>query len=125
MVSQGRRKSETKICIIEIKYCIDTKPKDQLKRAREQHEELVRKLVDSGYLRKNISISPLLIGVSGTIYRKHTLKALEKLGVAGKSAKTCTSKLHKEAIKSLHDIVKTRQHTLHTCNSKGTPPKPP
>ena len=125
-VSQGssKIKSATKITIIEVKYCIDTKPEDQMARAREQHQELIRRLIEAGYSARNISICPLLVGVSGTIY-KRTIKALKSLGVAHTHATTCTAKLHTEAIRSLHDIVKTRRHLEHTSNSKDNPPKPP
>jgi hypothetical protein len=125
MVSRGRGKNDTSVKIIEIKYCIDTKPDDQLQRAKEQHLDLVQQLTAHGYLADKITIIPLLIGVSGTIYKKHTQEALKSLGVAHTQVKTCVSKAHKEAIKSLHDIVQTRRHIEHTSNSKGKPPRPP
>jgi len=125
MVSTGRRKTDTLIQIVEIKYCIDTKPEEQLQRAREQHQELILKLIAQGYLAHNITIIPLLIGVSGTIYKTHTQEALNKLGVAHTQTKTCISKVHKEAIKSLHDIVQTRRHIEHTSPKINNPRKPP
>ena len=102
LVSQGSSESATKITIIEVKYCIDTKPEDQMARAREQHQELIRRLVEAGYSARNISICPLLVGVSGTIY-KRTIKALKSL-----------TKLHTEAIRSLHDIVARPAGTWNT-----------
>jgi hypothetical protein len=124
LVSQSGNKLNTKITIIEVKYCIDTKPNDQWTKAHEQHSELKRRLEGAGFLAQNISICPLLVGVSGTIY-KRTLASLKKLGVAHPQATKCASKLHKEAIRSLHDIVKTRRHFEHTRNSQDNPPRPP
>jgi ribonuclease HI len=124
LVSQSRDKPSTKITIVEVKYCIDTKPNDQWTKAHEQHSELKSRLEGAGYLAQNISICPLLVGVSGTIY-KRTLASLKKLGVTHSKANKCASKLHKEAIRSLHSIVKTRRHLEHTSNSRDNPPRPP
>ena len=119
--SKSRCKATTRIQIVEVKCCIDTKPRDQLQKAREQHQVLIDKLVAENYLRANITIIPILIGASGTIYKKHTMQAIMKLGVAHTQAKSCISKLHKEAIRSLHSIVRTRRFLEHSSN----PPKPP
>jgi ribonuclease HI len=124
LLVSGRDKPNTKITIVEIKYCIDTKPNDQWTKAHEQHAELKSRLEGVGYLGQNISVCPLLVGVSGTIYRR-TLASLEKLGVARPQARKCARKLHVEAIRSLHDIVKTRRHFEHTSNSQDNPPRPP
>jgi hypothetical protein len=124
IVSQGITKTNTKITIVEVKYCIDTKPEDQWTKAHEQHAELKSRLEGAGYLAQNISICPLLVGVSGTLY-KRTLASLKTLGVPHSKATKCASKLHKEAIRSLHDIVKTRRHFEHTNNSQDNPPRPP
>ncbi|KAG1652285.1 hypothetical protein FOA52_010309, partial [Chlamydomonas sp. UWO 241] len=69
------------ILIVELKACQDTRPTDQMTAARQQHEELVERLVERGYRRDNIKIYPILLSVSGTIYAAHTIGTLEQLGV--------------------------------------------
>ena len=124
LVSHGRHKTDTKVEIVEIKYCIDTRPERQLSRAREQHNELKDLLAAQGFLPSNITVIPILIGVSGTVYTEYTKLALEKLGVPHAKTRTCISKLHTEAIRSLHSIVQVRRHYEHTSNTNFTQ-KPP
>jgi hypothetical protein len=113
--------------ILELKTCRDTDPRLQLQHANEQHNYLRQKLIEEGYQARNIHILPLLVGVSGTIYHKHTLQTLEQLGISKDRAKRCASKLHIQAISSMHSIVTTRYALAHSCASKdrGTQHHPP
>jgi ribonuclease HI len=125
---KGKRQSKD-IRIMELKFCSDTRPEDQLHRAQKQHAELISLLLEQGYNRSNIQLIPILIGVAGTIYTQHTLDALQLLGISQPAAKKCCSKLHTQAIKSLHSIVQTRrslerkQNHTHT-HHKTAPDKP-
>jgi len=108
--------------IIEIKYCTDTKPDDQLQRAKEQHLDLVQQLIAHGYLADMITIITLLIGVSGTIYKKHTQEALKSLGVAHTQVKTCVSKAHKEAYQiAARHRTNPQTHRAHKQQQRQPP----
>ena len=125
--SESGAKHEQIIYIIEFKFCRDTKPEDQLQACNTQHQELIEKLVAKGTPRKNIKLIPILVGHSGTVYIEHTLRAIEKLGVNMFHAKKCATKMHVEAIRQLHSIVKTRRYLEHLTpgndNGGGTKTK--
>jgi ribonuclease HI len=98
--------------IVEVKTCRDTTPADQLEQALAQHTEL-KQLLSEQHPGLDIITVPILIGVSGTIYRKHTLTALETLGLSKAKARTCAAKLHVKAIHWLSSIVRTRRMLEH------------
>jgi hypothetical protein len=129
LVSGNGERQSKKIWIMELKFCSDTRPEDQLLKAQQQHAELISLLMEQGYNKSNIQLIPILIGVSGTIYTQHTLDALQLLGISQPAARKCCSKLHTEAIRSLHSIVQTRrslerkQNHTHT-HHKTAPDKP-
>ncbi|KAG1681567.1 hypothetical protein FOA52_014075 [Chlamydomonas sp. UWO 241] len=97
------------ILIVELKTCPDTRPTDQMTAARQQHEELVERLVERGYQRDNIKIYPILLGVSG-IYAAHTINTLEQLGVQRDAALSCARQLHTLMVQQLHSVVTNRRH---------------
>jgi len=64
--------------LIEVKYCDDTRPEQQLARATEQHNGLKHALAQQCH---KVSLHTILIGVMGTIYKYHTDLLLSKLGL--------------------------------------------
>ncbi len=64
--------------LIEVKYCDDTRPEQQLARATEQHYGLKHALAQQCH---KVSLHTILIGVMGTIYKCHTDLPLSKLGL--------------------------------------------
>ena len=116
--------ASSQIYIVEIKTCIDTRHEAQLAAARDQHTNLIQRLVGQGYAMNHIHTIPILVGVSGTIYTQHTLQALEQLGVPADKARTKCQKLHLEMTKRLHDIVVQRR-ILEPKTSDKKPPRPP
>ena len=54
-------------------------------------------------------LTTILIGASGTIYKGHTIQALEQLGVSTRDAKKCAAKLHLAAVRSLYEIIRLRR----------------
>jgi len=64
--------------LIEVKYCDDTRPEQQLARATEQHNGLKYALAQQCH---KVSLHTNLIGVMGTIYKCHTELPLSKLGL--------------------------------------------
>jgi hypothetical protein len=63
--------------LVEIKYCEDTRPQNQLNAAKEQHKDLATFSKEPPLLSTHI----ILLGVGGTIYNTHSLKPFKKLGL--------------------------------------------
>ena len=74
--SKSGAKHDQTVYIIELKYCRDTKPEDQLQACHTQHQEWIEKLVTTGTPRQNIKLIPIFIGHSGTAYIEHTFRAI-------------------------------------------------
>jgi ribonuclease HI len=98
--------------IVELKTCRDTAPRDQLDNATTQHTELIR-LLGEQHPGLYVKVIPLLVGVSGTIYRTHTLDALQALGLTRAKARSCAGKLHVKAVQWLGSIIRTRRMLEH------------
>ncbi len=64
--------------LIELKYCDDTRPVQQLARATEQHIILKHALAQQCH---KVSLHTILIGVMGTIYKCHAELFLSTLGL--------------------------------------------
>jgi hypothetical protein len=93
------------VLCVEIKYCCDYRPDACLARVAAQHAALVQALSMAGH---QVRVVPLLLGVSGTIY-KSTLQALRTdLGVSASSARELCSALHVHAVRSLSSIFATK-----------------
>jgi hypothetical protein len=79
------------IHLVEIKYCEDTRPQNQLNAAKEQHKDLCNILQEA-----SVTLHIILLGVGGTIYNTHTLKPFKELGLDSQRVKK------KEIKKKLH-----------------------
>jgi ribonuclease HI len=122
LITLHRDIKQRRVHIIEVKCCQDTSREEQLDRARKQHAELTTELSNAGYEPSHIRTVPILIGVSGTIYKDHTLAPLQQLGLSRAQAVKCAKKLHLQAIRSLHSIVKTRRMLEHLPVPRPAPP---
>jgi len=78
--------------LIEIKYCEDTCPEQQLQAAHAQHGHLRRSIVGDHVLHA------ILLGVGGVIYIPHTLVPLESLGLDSQRVKKHALKLHTHSV---------------------------
>ena len=65
--------------LVEIKYCEDTRPQNQLNAAKEQHKDICNILQGA-----SVTLHIILLGVGGTIYTTHTLKPFKELGLDSK-----------------------------------------
>lgn len=83
--------SHWEVHLIEFKYCEDTRPHLQLKKAQEQHERLITRLNDQRY--KKVRLHTILTGAMGTIYKKHTHQPLNDLGMDFYQTNKLTRKL--------------------------------
>jgi len=79
----------TSTLLVEIKYCEDTRPQNQLNAAKEQHKVLCNILQGA-----SVTLHIILLGVGGTIYNTHTLKPFKELGLDSQRVKRLASKLH-------------------------------
>jgi ribonuclease HI len=110
LVCPGRQEEEGDTYMIaEVKYCRDTDPEQQMQRARDQHEELAVSLRKSVRDKDSVTRVPVLLGVSGTIFKRQTLSTLQKLGVEGNSLTKLKYRLHRIAVKHLHWIHMTKR----------------
>jgi ribonuclease HI len=126
-----------KITLVEIKYCVDTKPEDQHAAAQAQHATLMTALEAAP--NTCAELITILLGTAGYIYLE-THDQLQQLGIQGRALKSLITNLHVQAVKSLTSIVGTRRHaemskhtrrfyycqprTGHTTADAPTMPKP-
>lgn len=94
--------------LAEIKYCVDTKPQDQLDRAKAQHAALACRLKQAP--NTTVDTVVILLGNAGYIYETHTKEQLARLGIQGSALKSLLTNLHVQAIKSLTTIINIRRH---------------
>jgi hypothetical protein len=64
-------KTRRDIQLVEIKYCEDNRPQNQLNAAKEQHKDLCDILQGA-----SVTLHVFLLSVGGSIYNTHTLKPL-------------------------------------------------
>jgi hypothetical protein len=94
--------------IVEFKCCRDTDPDQQRANAIEQHQELVAALRNLfGAQPIIVQIHPILIGVTGTIY-KDFYDTMDLLGVSTTEAKRCAANLHRIAVSYVDKIMTTK-----------------
>ena len=79
--------------LVEIKYCEDTRPQNQLNAAKEQHKDLCNILQGA-----SVTFHIILLGAGGTIYDIHTLKPFKELGLDSLRVKKLASKLHVHSV---------------------------
>ncbi len=89
--------------LIEIKYCEDTHPEQQLQAAHAQH----------GCLRRSIAgdrvLHVILLGVGGIICVPHTLVPPQSLGLDSQRVEKLALKLHAHSVHYAHKLVQTRR----------------
>jgi hypothetical protein len=96
-----------KYTLVEIKYCVDTKPQDQHANAHAQHALLMEALESSP--NTDVKFIVILLGTAGYIYQD-THDQLQKLGIQGRSLSSLITNLHIQAVKSLTSIIGARRH---------------
>jgi len=79
--------------LIEVKYCDNTRPEQQLARATGQHIELKHALAQQCH-----KVHTILIGVMGNIYKCHTELSLSKHGLDRCRVRKLTFDLHAHSI---------------------------
>jgi len=106
-------KTRRDIHLVEIKYCEDTRPQNQLNAAKEQHKDLCNILQGA-----SVTLQIILLGVGGT----HTLKPFKELGLDSQRGKKLASKLHVHSVNLAAKLVHTRRALSSTViNSHQEP----
>ena len=105
------------IHLVEIKYCEDARPQNQLNAAKDQHKDLCNILQGA-----SITFHIILLGVGGTIYNTHTLKPFKELGLDSQRVNKLASKLHVHSVNFAAKLVRTRRAISSTViNSHQEP----
>ena len=81
---------------MEVKYCEDTRPENQLEAVKQQHREFCQLLLNHGATASITLHTILLLG--GITYRPHTFEPLHKLGLDPHKAIKLAWKLHAQSI---------------------------
>jgi len=122
---QAIHPSRWDVHLIEVKYCDDTRPEQQLARAIEQHIELKHALVQQCH---KVSQHTILIGVMGTIYKCHTELPLSKLGLDWCRVRKLTFDLNNHSIQYATKIINTSRRLknikVRAYGSFQNPPGP-
>ena len=117
--------SQMNYVIAEIKYCKDTDPEPQRQRAQDQHAAL-RELFATHDPDCRITVAPILLGVTGVIY-KETIDTMEhQLGVEGPRYAELAKKLHFSAVTNMQKIWRQRKAIMTAARKcTGTRPAQP
>ena len=105
------RPGEADVYVMELKYCPDTNPHDQLGRATAQHADICNQLEHLGHTVHRVII---LLGAGGTIFTEHTRTVLQEWGIRGDQLAKLCNKLNNSAAHWAASIVGTRRHHEHT-----------
>jgi len=101
--------------LIEIKYCEDTRPEQQLQAAHAQHGRLRRSIAGDHHADALPVIQwEVLLGVGGVIYIPHTLVPLKGLGLDSQRVKKLALELHAHYVHYAHELVQTRRSLEHS-----------
>jgi len=94
--------------LIEIKYCEDTRPEQQLQAAHAQHGHLRRSIAGDHCLRV------ILLGVGCVTFIPHPLVPLKRLGPDSQRVKKLALKLHAHSVHYALKLVQTRRSLEHS-----------
>eukprot|EP00983_Pelagomonas_calceolata_P087952 1157082-Pelagomonas_calceolata.AAC.3 len=128
---------QRRIHLVEVKYCEDTRPKNQLEASKQEHRDLCRDLsrasgvgVQGPQLRAGVHTN--LLGVGGVIYTPHILEPLEELGLDTHAATRLALKLHAHSVQYAYKfsstrraLEKTRLNSRHQDQARATASNPP
>ena len=117
----GRQGSRNCYTFVEVKYCRDTQPHDQIMRAKEQHYELMQKIrqYDKQAI---IELAIIPLGVAGAVYHNTRQLLTDTLGIAGPPQDTLLRNLHIHAVHALTKILRQRRVAYGTRTGKCSRP---
>jgi len=92
--------------LIEFKFCEDTRPDPQPRKAKAQHSVLIDNLNRQGY--REVKLHVILVGAMETIYKDYTDKPLADLNLNYHKVKKMTHKLNEHSIRHASTLIRTR-----------------
>jgi len=110
---------QRQIHLVEVKYCEDTRPGNQLEASKQQHSELCSHLQRAA---AKVTLHTILLGVGGTIYIPHTLEPLKQLGLDSQRSTKLALKLHAHSVRYAYKLTSTRralEKTSHNFHHQG------
>eukprot|EP00983_Pelagomonas_calceolata_P063968 1147922-Pelagomonas_calceolata.AAC.2 len=95
---------QSHIHLVEVKYCEDTRTKNQLEASKQQHRNLYRDLPRAS---AQVTLHTILLGVGGVIYIPHTLEPLKELGLDTHKVTKLALKLHAHSVQYAYKLTST------------------
>ena len=95
--------------LLEFKFCVDHQFAAQLAQAHAQHAELMAQINKHAHCKAQLVV--VLLGVTGVIYKVHTIDSLLTLGVERPAATRLASDLHRLAVQWVSKMIGTRRIT--------------
>eukprot|EP00983_Pelagomonas_calceolata_P110146 1159636-Pelagomonas_calceolata.AAC.7 len=92
--------------LVEVQYCEDTRPKNQLEASKQQHCDLSRHLSRAS---AKVTLHTIFLGVGGVIYPPRTLKPFKELGLDTYKATRLAWKLYAHSVKYAYRLAGTRR----------------
>eukprot|EP00983_Pelagomonas_calceolata_P034891 1093132-Pelagomonas_calceolata.AAC.1 len=114
---------------MEVKYCKDTRPENQLEASKQQHCNLCR---DISRPSDKVTLHTSLLCVGGVVYTPHTLEPLKELGLDTHTDIRLALKLHAHFVQYAFKLASTRRalektslNSRHQDQSWATASNPP
>eukprot|EP00983_Pelagomonas_calceolata_P029099 912245-Pelagomonas_calceolata.AAC.1 len=92
--------------LVKVKYCEDTRPKDQLEASKQQHCNFYCNLSRAS---AQATFHTILLGVGRVIHAPHTLEPLEDLGLDTHTTTRLDLKLHAHSVQYAYKLSSTRR----------------
>eukprot|EP00983_Pelagomonas_calceolata_P079047 1154513-Pelagomonas_calceolata.AAC.2 len=101
--------------LVDVKYCEDTRPKNQLEASKQQHRDLCHHLSRAS---AQVTLHASMLSVGKVIYTPHTLEPLKELGFDTQTA-------IKLALNTKSAFEKTSSNSHHQDQARDTASNPP
>jgi ribonuclease HI/exonuclease III len=113
------RSSLTKIHLLEIGYCSDTRHHEKCSDKQRQHQMLVNELRNRGWSVQYQPSQSISLGVAGSI-RSDLIPCMRQLGVSHDDAAHLAERLHFHAVGTAHQIASLRRGLERHTTAQGT-----
>eukprot|EP00983_Pelagomonas_calceolata_P037800 1136520-Pelagomonas_calceolata.AAC.1 len=94
------------INFVKVKYCEDTRPKNQLEASKHYHHNLCH---DISRASAQVTLHTILLGMGGVIYTPHTLEPLKELGLNTHTATRLALNLHAHSVQYAYKPARNRR----------------
>eukprot|EP00983_Pelagomonas_calceolata_P030410 954635-Pelagomonas_calceolata.AAC.1 len=102
------------IHLLEVKYCDDIRPKNQLEASKQQHRDRRGDLYrDLSRASAQVTLPSFLLGEGGVVHTPHTLEPLKDLGLDTHTAIKLALKLHAHSVQYAYKLASIRRAQRH------------